>query len=319
MKKSFYFAFISCIILLNGCGTFQNMYPRPVRIVSSPSDANFTIYGRADNPITQVDSFASEIQSDLTTPDMVVWLPNKYSYVKFEKNGYTSKTVKLEKTRPNPSAWIGLLYIGFGALYVGLGNAEIRSEKENNYSSYDSSLGEATRSMGYTFMSVGGVMALIDIVTGNFYTYPRNLSAKLEQRLQTNIPDNSHSNSFIDQQEINNYKSSPQQSPLDNDNKIAEEMNIRDNGDSDNFIMQQAREQANNLRVETKKNTDKIRSEANSKAQEMVQAAKNPISKKAAEVAAQKVRDVAEEQIKKIEEEVEKQIETLLKTAQEKM
>jgi len=212
--KTFILLVLVSSMFLAGCGTIYNNMPRSVHIVSSPSGANYKIYDRAGKYVNRVNSIASEIemagydnigyplsmlQNNLSTPDMIYWSPNRFYNVTFEKSGYTSKTIKMQKTNANFYSLFDILYFGSGFILYLVGDNKVDKLKNeppniNNISNYADQLFEAKsiRTMGKTLMISGGIMALIDIVTGNYRTYPDYIAAKLIKTSQATSTDEMH-------------------------------------------------------------------------------------------------------------------------------
>ena len=109
-----------------------------------------------------------------TTPATVSW-SNDYRRVVFELEGHQTQTARLRKNQWNPGMWGNLLFIGIGAVTTaypdGLAGSNNLTDEEI----------EGYRSMGIAFLIGGGVSLLVDILTGNFFTYSRTISTTLQR------------------------------------------------------------------------------------------------------------------------------------------
>ncbi|MCA1762609.1 MAG: AsmA family protein [Flavobacteriales bacterium] len=82
-----------------------------------------------------------------------------------------------------------------------------------------------------------------------------------------------------------------------------------------NEILADAQDRADQVKREAKKAADRLRSEADKQAQKLIDDAKNPISKKGAEIAAKKIRDEAKEKARKLESEADKRADAIMAEA----
>jgi len=212
MKRFILFVLIASIFLV-GCGTIYNNMPRSVHIVSSPSDANYKIYDRTGNYVNRVNSIVSKIemtgtnstdyssslyQNNLTTPDLVEWSTVRFSHITFEKTGYTSKTVKMSKTRANHIFFVEAFCCMTGAILHGHGKSAKESLREQHnipISEYTNRISSANSYIvtGGVIMIAGGICTLIDLILGNTKTYPDYVAVKLTKSSQTTSTDGMHS------------------------------------------------------------------------------------------------------------------------------
>jgi hypothetical protein len=83
-------------------------------------------------------------------------------------------------------------------------------------------------------------------------------------------------------------------------------------------VMAEAEKQAQAIRDTTKQTTDKIRGEAEAAAKKLEDAAKSPLEKTAAKIAANKLRDEGKANAAKVEQEAEKQVSAIMDAAKKK-